>query len=362
MSALRTERLLNLVIALLATRRWLTKEQIRHAVPQYAACESTEAFDRMFERDKEDLRELGVPLVTGSDSAWFDDEQGYRIDRAAYALPEVELTAEELAVLGLASRVWQQASLAGPAARALVKLRALGVETDSESLVGVEPRVRSAEPTFDPLYAATRDRAPVSFRYRRPDGDVAERHVEPWAVTSRSGWWYVVGFDHDRGQPRAFKLSRISGGVRRIGRAGSYDVPDGVDAASYIAGASSAVPDSRQARLRLRAGRCAALRLRATPDEVAGDAPAGWDLVRIPVGDPESFAEEVATHGADVVVLEPVDVRDAVVRRLRGALTRQQSGPAAPEHAGPSGNPAHLPGLRDDSRNGAPAQRPGVRR
>src|SRR5437660_10111 len=135
----RTERLLNLVICLLSTRSWLTKEQIRAAVPQYAECSTAEAFDRMFERDKEDLRELGVPLVTGSHSSWFEDETGYRIDRTTYALPDVEFTAEELAVLGLASRVWQQASLAGPAARALVKLKALGVDTDEESLVGVEP-------------------------------------------------------------------------------------------------------------------------------------------------------------------------------------------------------------------------------
>src|ERR671938_2122602 len=115
----RTERLLNLVICLLSTRSWLTKEQIRSAVPQYAECSTAEAFDRMFERDKEDLRELGIPLVTGSHSAWFEDEQGYRIDRGAYALPDVAFTAEELAGLGLASRGWEQASLPRAAARAL---------------------------------------------------------------------------------------------------------------------------------------------------------------------------------------------------------------------------------------------------
>src|SRR3954468_2899575 len=159
----RTERLLNLVICLLSTRSWLTKEQIRTAVPQYADCATDEAFDRMFERDKEDLRELGVPLVTGSHSAWFEDEQGYRIDRGAYALPDLEFTAQELAVLGLASRGWQQASLAGPArgapaAGALGRLRAWGRAPDEESPSGAEPRVRAAEPAFEPLYAATRDR------------------------------------------------------------------------------------------------------------------------------------------------------------------------------------------------------------
>src|SRR5215212_8892924 len=149
MSSRRTERLLNLVICLLATRRWLTKEQIRSAVPQYADCETTEAFDRMFERYKEDLRELGIPVVTGTDEPVFDDELGYRIDRDAYALPPIQLDAEELAVLGLASRVWQQASLAGPASRALAKLTALGVEMDDDALTGLEPRVRTSEPSFE---------------------------------------------------------------------------------------------------------------------------------------------------------------------------------------------------------------------
>src|SRR4051812_50216330 len=107
----RTERLLNLVICLLSTRSWLTKEQIRAAVPQYDECTTTEAFDRMFERDKEDLRELGVPLVTGSHSSWFEDEQGDRIDRSAYALPGLGVTAEEPAVLGLGSRGWPQGGL-----------------------------------------------------------------------------------------------------------------------------------------------------------------------------------------------------------------------------------------------------------
>jgi proteasome accessory factor B len=327
MSSHRTERLLNLVICLLATRRWLSKEQIRAAVPQYADCESAEAFDRMFERDKEDLRELGIPLVTGSDSAWFEDEIGYRVDEAAYALPDIDFTASEMAVLGLASRVWQQASLAGPAARAMVKLRALGVETDDESLVGVEPRVRTAEPAFGPLYAATRDRAPVSFSYRKPQGEIAERHVEPWAVTSRSRWWYLVARDRDRDGVRVFRLSRIQGSIRRIGKAGSYQIPADLDPVTVVAGTPGPV-DSRRATLKVRAGRGATLRRRASsvrpapvpdPTALSGD-PSPWELVEVAVGEVEWLADEVAGHGPDVVVLSPPDLREAVVQRLGGAL------------------------------------------
>jgi proteasome accessory factor B len=313
----RTERLLNLVICLLSTRSWLTKEQIRSAVPQYAECATPEAFDRMFERDKEDLRELGVPLVTGSHSAWFEDEQGYRIDRSAYALPDIAFTAEELAVLGLASRVWQQASLAGPAARALVKLKALGVETDEESLVGVEPRVRAAEPAFEPLYAATRDRAPVTFAYRSREGEASVRRLEPWVLTSRGGRWYVVGHDRDRQARRSFRLSRIEGAVRRIGPAGSYPLPDDLDATELVAPAPEP-RDGRGALLRVRPGRAVLLRQRALDTAPAPEP--GWDVVRVQVGDVTDLAEEVAGHGPDVVVVGPPDLRAAVVRVLTAAL------------------------------------------
>ena len=119
----KTERLLNLVICLLYTRKPLSKAKIRDAVPQYGLTASAEAFDRMFERDKDELRDLGIPLVTEPVDAYFDDEPGYRIDGREYALPEISFEPDELAVLGLASRAWAQASLAGPAAQALRKLQ-----------------------------------------------------------------------------------------------------------------------------------------------------------------------------------------------------------------------------------------------
>ena len=336
MSSRRTERLLNLVICLLATRRWLTKEQIRLAVPQYADCESAEAFDRMFERDKEDLRDLGVPVVTGTDALWFEDETGYRIDRDTYALPPIELDAEELAVVGLASRVWQQASLAGPAAQALTKLTALGVETDEGGPAGLEPRIRTAEPAFEPLYTATRDHQPVSFTYRKPDGESAVREVEPWAVVSRSGRWYLVGRDRQREAARVFRLSRIESNVRRLGRPGQYQVPEGLDAQKMI-GTVGPPQDDRIAVVRVRAGRGAGLRRRVqlqddglsatavigtTVSGTTGVAP-DWDELRLTVGDAGGLAQELAGYGSDVVVLEPADVREDVIRRLRQALQAQ---------------------------------------
>src|SRR6202020_2250828 len=115
MSRRKTERLLSLVVSLLCARRSLTAAQSREAVPGYP--ESFEAFKRMFERDKEELRELGIPLETGLNSPG-DDEAGYRIPRQAYVVPGIRLEPDEAAVLSLAARVWRQAELAGAAAGA----------------------------------------------------------------------------------------------------------------------------------------------------------------------------------------------------------------------------------------------------
>ncbi len=333
MSSRRTERLLNLVICLLATRRWLTKEQIRLAVPQYADCDSAEAFDRMFERDKEDLRDLGIPVVTCTDQRWFDDELGYRIDRDTYALPPIELDAEELAVVGLASRVWQQASLAGPAAQALTKLTALGVETEEGGPTALEPRIRTAEPAFEPLYAATRDHQPVSFSYRKPTGESATREVEPWAVVSRSGRWYLIGRDRQRQAARVFRLSRIDSNVRRVGRAGQYVVPDDLDPQNVLARVGPP-EDDRIAVVRVRTGRGAGLRRRAlsvVPAASVGasgtDHAGEWDEIKVKVGDAGGLAQELAGYGPDVVALEPADVRADVIGRLQAALALQSGEP-----------------------------------
>jgi proteasome accessory factor B len=322
MSRRKTERLLSLVVCLLSTRRYLTAEQIRQAVAGYP--EQSEAFKRMFERDKEELRELGIPLETGPISPLDGEDTGYRVQRQAYELPELRLEPDEAAVLGLAARVWRHAELAGAAAGALLKLRAAGIETDDPGRGGIEPRVHTTEPAFGPLWEAVRDRRPVTFTYRAAGrSEPQARELEPWGVVNRHGRWYVAGRDRGRDAVRVFRLSRIEGAVRFSGPAGSVTVPPGTDVREVVRSWDSAPPREHTAVLRLRPGAGYGLRRNGVPAAaggVGGAAPDGWDQITVPFSDVGWFADHVASFGADVVVIDPPDLRDAVISKLKGVL------------------------------------------
>ena len=313
MSRRKTERLLGLVVCLLSTRRSLTAAQIRAAVPGYP--DSFDAFKRMFERDKEELRELGIPLETDSAKAG-DEEAGYRIKREAYELPEITLEPDEAAVLGLAARVWRRAELAGAAAGALLKLRAAGIDAEDTTQPGIEPRVQTGEPSFGPLWEAVRDRRPVTFAYRaaRRSG-TQQRRLEPWGVVNRHGRWYVAGHDTDRDAARVFRLSRIEGAVSFSGPAGSVVVPPGTDVRELVKDWDFSPPMQRTARLRVRAGAGYGLRRGAAEQRSDGE---GWDELQVPFREIEWFADYLASFGPDVIALEPPDLREAVIGRLKG--------------------------------------------
>ncbi len=322
MSRTRTERLVNLVICLLSTRRFLTAAQIAATVPGYqhdaADPREHEAFQRKFERDKADLRELGVPLETGTASA-FDVEPGYRIARRDYALPDIRLAPDEAAAVGLAARLWQHAGLASAASSGLRKLRAAGVDVDPQATLGIEPVV-TAEPAFEPLTRAVRDHRVVTFDYRTPEADAsARRRLQPWGVVSWRGRWYVVGHDLDRDAARCFRLSRFAGPVRTVGPPGAYRAPDDVDLIEHVARSSGPVEATRTATVRVRTGRGAGIRRMAT--EVDGDT------VRLRYSDPEALARRLVGYGAAVTVLDPPDVREAVVRLLRPLAARYPLAP-----------------------------------
>jgi proteasome accessory factor B len=323
-SRTRTERLVNLVICLLATRRFLTAEQIAAIVPGYEHDPNDErdheAFQRKFERDKSELRELGVPLEMGTASI-FDNEQGYRIARREYALPDIPLAPDEAAAVGIAARLWQQTGLAAAASSGLAKLRAGGIDVDPHATLGVEAVV-TVDPAFEPLTAAVRDRQAVTFSYEVPERDGAGvRRLQPWGVVCWRGRWYVVGHDLDRAAERCFRLSRIVSGVRRIGRRGAYEPPPNVDLIGYVARSSGPIERTGRASVLARPGRAAGVRRWA---ESCVSTPEG-DRLTLSYGDADQFAAWLVGYGADVVVLEPPEVRERIVRRLAAVVAAYES-------------------------------------
>jgi proteasome accessory factor B len=306
----KTERLLNLVLCLLSTKRYLSVQEIREKVPGYQEG-NDEAFRRMFERDKAELREIGVPLETGSNTGW-EDDQGYRIAQRDYQLPDISLTADEAAAVVLAGRLWQQAPLAGATGSALTKLRAAGMEAAGP--VGLEPRVGVTEPAFEACWQAARDGRRVRFDYRNPGRAKPQtREVEPWGVVSWHGRWYLVGHDLDRDAPRVFRLSRVVGAATPYGELGTVHRPAGVSLREMVARSVTEAPTAT-ATVRVRRGSGGELRRAATAVRPEED---GWEVLEVGYSDPERLAERVAGYGADAVVTAPDEVRAAVVARLR---------------------------------------------
>jgi proteasome accessory factor B len=319
MTVRKSERLLNLLIMLLVQRRYVSKDRIRTILYPDS---STEAFEKMFERDKEELRSLGVPIEVGSLDAYFDDEPGYRIRPDEFALPDISLTADEAAVIGLATRVWEHARLAEATTEAVRKLTALGVPVDVSALDIAEPRLSADEPSFDVFWEATQERTAVEFDYRRSgETEPTTRHVQPWGVVRYSGRWYVVGFDIDRAQERVFRLSRVQGEASRIGESGAYDVPPGTDIRATTLRLAPP-PRTGQAVLLVRQGSGLALRRDAVSVEQDVEGPdrhSAWDRVVIDRGG-EGVADELLGYGADVYVEQPEAVRNAIIDRLSATL------------------------------------------
>ena len=316
MAARRAERLVNLVICLLSTRQFISAERIRDAVPGYEAADGShstdEAFKRMFERDKAELRDLGIPLETGKNSH-FDSDDGYRIKRRDYELPPIEFDAAEAAAIGLAARLWQSATLGEPARAALLKLRAAGTDVQASGTPGAVPHIDASDPSLPALLDAARLSRPVRFDYLKSGSTAPQRRtLEPWGVLSWRGRWYVAGFDRDRGEARSFRLSRISGKVEVFGTAGEFDRPEKVDLLEMVAGRSP--EDTRVARVRVTGPGAGQLR-RIADSELDG-------VLTITFTDAHRLARLITSAGTSARVIDPPDLVAAVVDRLSAAAGR----------------------------------------
>lgn len=308
----RTERLLNLVFCLMGSARPVTRADIADRVPGYGEAPSPAALERMFERDKDELRAMGIPIETVSDAN--GEVLGYRIQHDAYALAELSFTAREAAVLALAAGIWDDAATGREALTALRKVEAAAGIAPSEppDRILVRHGVHSA--ALRPLLSAVREQRRIRFAYCAADGTRSEREVDPWAVVAREGRWYVVGHDHHRDATRAFRVDRIEGTVA-IGReAVSVGRPSGADVLSFI-GLEHSGPGVR-ARVRAEQGRGAQLR-RAAVGEVDPVAAVEFEVEAPTL---ELLVQLACAAAPGAVVTGPIEVVEAIRARLHASL------------------------------------------
>ena len=308
------ERLVNLVVALVATDQGLTKDTILSSVAGYReqseAGASKDALEKMFERDKESLRRLGVPIETIGDWADPDDlrEARYRVPTAEYELPEdIVFTPAELALLNLAGGVWSEGSMSADARSGLRKIRALGIPV-GEPIIGYSPRISLREPSFAALQQAIELSRVVTFPYLKPGEEAARtRRVQPLALVEYEGRWHVFGVDLDAAADRTFLLTRIVGEVVVTRESFDPGLRDGAGERA-LAGLEE-VAARHRALLEVNPGTEAALRLsrRARPADQG---------IRVPYVDIHVFADELASYGPEVRVVDPPELRDQVIARL----------------------------------------------
>ncbi len=312
------ERLVNLVVALMATEQGLTKDTILSSVSgyreQHDAGASKDALEKMFERDKENIRGLGIPVETIGDYADPDDlrDARYRIPTAEYALPaDIEFTPAEIAVLNLAGGVWSESSMSADARSGLRKIRALGIDVDAP-IIGYSPRINLREASFAPLQRAIEQGRVVEFSYLKAGEDAAsERRLQPLALLEYEARWHVYGIDVAQNEPRTFLLARIASDVK-ITRA-SFDLTLRDGAGERALAGLTALAERQHALLEVDPGTEAALRL-------SRRARAADQGIEVPYVDVHVFADELASYGPEVRVVEPAALRQQVIARLERAL------------------------------------------
>ncbi|MFP3465382.1 helix-turn-helix transcriptional regulator [Leifsonia sp. SIMBA_070] len=338
------ERLFSLVLALLATENGLTKSEILSTVQgyrqRYEPHGDNSSLERQFERDKDDIRELGVPLETVESPEASGNNQllRYRIPKGAYDLPaDVSFSPEELTLLGLAAAVWREGSLSGESRRALMKLRSLGVEAD-DPVVGYAPRLRVREAAFEPLSLALERHVIVQFPYLKPGESTSrQRTVAPLALVQHQGRWHLQGIDHGAQGSRTFLLSRIVGPVKLTSR--SFDPEqyrvEGEAFAERALLELERIWESNVAEIEVTAGTDAATRL----GKRYGDAvPMGADgeplRLTVNFSDINILADQLASFGPEVLVIAPQELREQVLQRLEATLAAHSS---ARGHSGTPG-------------------------
>jgi proteasome accessory factor B len=303
--AQKLERLLNLTALLLAARLPVTAEEIQR---QLDYPEDRAAFRRAFERDKEELRSMGIPLRVEPVPGRVPAIDGYRIPPDEYALRDPGLTTDELAALHLAASAVQVEGLSPTPG--LLKLGGLVGPPDQDG-VGVRVATLPADPNLSALFGAVSARTPVELRYRDK-----ERRIDPYRLEFQRGRWYLSGLDHTHGEERNFRLDRIEGDVAVLDEP-AFPLPPPSSSPGMARGAWELGGDAvLTARVRIDAAQARWAVQHVGPDHVVAEDDDGSVVVELPVTNRSAFRSFVLGFLDHAEVLEPPELRAEIVAWL----------------------------------------------
>jgi proteasome accessory factor B len=323
----RLERLVNLVAALLDAQRPLTREEVRARVGGYAS--DDDAFRRNFERDKDLLRQMGMPLVLEPvDPLHPESSTGYYIPRDRYELPDPGLAEDELAALHLAASAVELEGAWGRDA-ATTALWKLAASTGGPGPAGgAQPPVTAVTAVAEVpagarvavLFGAVAGRQRIRFRYRNTD-----REVDPWRLSYRKGQWYLAGWDHGRNDSRTYRLDRLQGDPVPVGEPGAFARPIGADEAPpppWLLGDD----DEVVAEVLVDAAQAEWAAAEVGEAAVAERRPDGSVLLKLAVTNPEALRTFVLGFLDHAEILGPPALRDQTIDWLAQLSSTSQDG------------------------------------
>ena len=311
MSDRKTERLINLTLALLATKRYLKKSEILTNVQGYEGTQ--EAKERMFERDKDDLRSLGIEIEVGDLDVFFEDEPGYRIPQKSYELKVPNLTSRELALLSIASGYWNDSILAPNAQSGIRKLQSLGIPATLELEFRMKYRFDNPSQLLEEIAKAILQKSSISFAY--DSSSLKSRHLQPYRIVFWNSFWYLIGMDLDRKAIRLFKISRFLGGIEISKKKNEFEIPSDFSVTDHLPKSDIAIVHTAKIEVR----KDSAILLRERGNLISQGEE--FDTYEINFEHEPMFLREIIWHGANVRIAEPIALQEKLLELVDGVLS-----------------------------------------
>lgn len=305
MSDQKTERLINLTLALLSSKRYLTKSEIFNNVAGYSG--SPETMERMFERDKDELRNLGIQIEVRALDPLFEDDQGYLIDSDTFQINPNDFSQEEIFLLTMAANLWHGSALQKDSKAALLKIQSLDglVATNTVASPVIEDNEDSKKLLL--IFDAVERFITLEFEYK---GTI--RQVKPYGIYTRSGFWYLAAQENDL--VKSFKVVRIGQTIRATSKAQGFAKPSEFKLSAFLEDINA--PTTSKAEVRIRKNQALALRKRHKVEEVDSE----WDKLFIDYIFEEDLIESLLWYGSNLVVISPTSIRDQIIHRAKGLM------------------------------------------